>query len=347
MSRPLALVASLLAVALVGGASAWGQTTAEMSAAQTLTLPQEEWERDEPPVVTAVVLSPAGNWLATAGDDHVVRLWDVAAGKLLHSLRGHLDWVRTLSFHPTENLLVSAGDDRRIIWWDLDRMRPRLTDAQERPVISCVRFSPDGGRLAAVGFERKMWLYDGHTATLVEELDCPCRDMRALLYSPDGALLAGAGRNGKLRVWRADDGQTELEVRAAEQRIRALAFSDDGSLLATGGDGRELALWDIATGEKALSLADRPWKTRALAFCGPRRLAVGGTDNLIHILDLETSAELLVLRGHEGSVTSLAYDAARDSLISGSYDTTVRVWRLDGADDGMARRPLRSRQMQR
>jgi WD40 repeat protein len=113
--------------------------------------------------------------------------------------------------------------------------------------------------------------------------------------------------------------------------------------LATGGDGRELSLWDIASGEKLLTLAGQPYKIRALAFCGPRRLAAAGTDNLIHVWDMETGTELLTLRGHEGSVSSLAYDVAEDALISGSYDTTVRVWRL-GDDDGMARRPVRPRQ---
>jgi WD40 repeat protein len=34
------------------------------------------------------------------------------------------------------------------------------------------------------------------------------------------------------------------------------------------------------------------------------------------------------LVGHTGSVTALVWDAAEQVLISGSFDTTVRVWPL-------------------
>jgi WD40 repeat protein len=35
--------------------------------------------------------------------------------------------------------------------------------------------------------------------------------------------------------------------------------------------------------------------------------------------------------GHTGTVASLACDAKADTLVSGSYDTTIRVWNLTGA----------------
>src|SRR6188474_2196384 len=52
-------------------------------------------EDGDPPVVTAVRLHKDGQWLATAGDDHLVHLWKLSDGALFHKLDAHTDWVRT------------------------------------------------------------------------------------------------------------------------------------------------------------------------------------------------------------------------------------------------------------
>ena len=66
----------------------------------------------------------------------------------------------------------------------------------------------------------------------------------------------------------------------------------------------------------------------SLAFCGPAKLAAGGSDNLIRLWDLATRSEQYRLVGHTGSVTTLVWDAEASVLVSGSFDTTVRFWRL-------------------
>jgi WD40 repeat protein len=68
----------------------------------------------------------------------------------------------------------------------------------------------------------------------------------------------------------------------------------------------------------------------ALSFCGPGLLAAGGSDNVIRIWDLASGKEQSQLVGHTGSVTTLAWDTKSSTLISGSFDTTIRFWQLKG-----------------
>ena len=72
----------------------------------------------KPPVLTAVAISADGELLATAGDDHAVRVWSLRQNQIVHTLRGHRDWVRPLAFSPEGARLASAGDDRRVLLWD-------------------------------------------------------------------------------------------------------------------------------------------------------------------------------------------------------------------------------------
>lgn len=60
------------------------------------------------------------------------------------------------------------------------------------------------------------------------------------------------------------------------------------------------------------------------------RIATGGRHQLIHIGDANTFDELVQLAGHTSYVKSLAWSPNGDTLVSGSGDHTVRLWRAPG-----------------
>jgi WD40 repeat protein len=197
--------------------------------------------------------------------------------------------------------------------------------------------NPAGDQFAVAGFGRHLRLI-GTSGQPVSELPAPGRDTRAVAYSADGRWLAAGARNGKLSVWRLPEGAPVINAMAADRRpLYAVAFSPDGQWVATGGDSDVISVWNAQSGQKRLSI-QRIGKTRSLVFCGSDMLAAGGTDNKVRIWDLarlekltptqDVHEEDIQLVGHQGSVTSLVYDARQEIIISGSYDTTIRVWSL-------------------
>ena len=96
----------------------------------------------------------------------------------------------------------------------------------------------------------------------------------------------------------------------------------------------------VAGSSQGTDLPRQPAKLLSLAFVGPQQLAVGGSDNLIRLWDLSTGSEIGHLAGHEGSVAALVAD--RNMLISGAFDTTVRIWTIE---DRVAGQPQRTREV--
>ena len=62
--------------------------------------------------VRCCALEPGNEWFATGAADRVIKIWDLASGKLKLSLTGHVSTVRGLAVSPRQPYLFSCGEDR-------------------------------------------------------------------------------------------------------------------------------------------------------------------------------------------------------------------------------------------
>jgi WD40 repeat protein/serine/threonine protein kinase len=110
--------------------------------------------------IRAMCLSRDDRRLATAGDDGIVRIWNVRSGRLDRELSGHRGAIYALSFGPNRAELVSGGHDGQLRLWNADTGRGMATLATSAGVISTVAFSPDGEQLVYGAFGDNMGVVD-------------------------------------------------------------------------------------------------------------------------------------------------------------------------------------------
>ena len=63
--------------------------------------------------------SPDGRFVASGAMDGIINVFDVATGKLVHTLEGHAMPIRSLAFSHSSQLLLTASDDGQIKIYDV------------------------------------------------------------------------------------------------------------------------------------------------------------------------------------------------------------------------------------
>jgi WD40 repeat protein len=227
-------------------------------------------------------------------------------------------------------MFATGAADHSVCLWDTQQQKRLLQLPVCPQAVSAVQFHPNGQQVAVVGFCDTLQIINTSRGEAIQELACPCSDLRTVAFSADGSRMAVAGRNGLVRVWNVSSGTTEHDLVTDGRRIRALCFSPDGALLATAGNSQNIRIFYVDSGQQVATLPSRPAKAYGLLFLDNKRLAAGGTDNRIRIWDLDSQVITTELVGHTGTVAAMAMDAAGSTLVSGSYDTTVRIWKLAG-----------------
>ncbi|MGH3841915.1 MAG: pentapeptide repeat-containing protein [Pseudonocardiaceae bacterium] len=277
--------------------------------------------------VRALAVGPAGEWLASAGDDNVVRLWNPVTLVALRALRGHTEWVRALAIDPAGSWLASAGGDGTVRLWDPITGAALLTLEGHTDWVRALAVDPAGRWLASAGDDNTIRLWDPTTGDALRTLAGHTRGVFALAVDPTGTWLVSAGDDNTIRLWDPTTATTLRTLAGHTGRICALAVNPTGTWLASAGGDNAIRLWDPATGTPCRALEGHPGGVFALAVDPDGSwLASGGTDNVVRLWDPATGAPLRTLEGHTGRIWALATDPAGHWLACAGTDTTVRLF---------------------
>jgi WD40 repeat protein len=287
------------------------------------------------PVVTGVSLRPESSEIAIVGDDHYVSIYDQQTHRFVQHLGEHRDWVRATRYSPNGQQLVTAGNDRRIMLWSTDTYADPISLGTHPEAVIEVAFSSDGTKIATVGFEETLRIYETESTRLIQKLSCACQDNHAVAFSADGSQIAAGGRCGTIRVWDVASGQLTSEFTAHRKRIRSIEFDSQGRVLSCGED-QMVRLTDSTAPREPVSLTRQSAKLFDVKLIADDVVATAGADNKIHIWRISDSYHVGALKGHTGTVSCL--DVNSSQLVSGSYDTQVRVWTLQEGLNGQADR---------
>jgi WD40 repeat protein len=306
-------------------------------------------------IVRSIDFSPDGSLLASGGNDGQVRLWDTVTGDQIGDPGGdHEAIVRAVVFNPSPDrrTIASAGNDEMVILWSWDDETglsralgvdgadlPKMEGHTER--IYALAYAPDGNLLASASRDGTVLLWDTSTGT--RHLD-QNREQTSPLSAHSGAVIdlafsslpSAAGpvlataSNDRTVIISEPLRPNRLGVRLATGSTKLLALAqhpEQPYFVSVVGEA-SLQTWDAATlqgvGEPMTGFIGT---VRSMAYDDAgTQLASGGDDCTVHVWSPETGRRIAQLLGHTRSVTSIAFAAEADQLISVAQDGKVLLW---------------------
>ena len=284
----------------------------------------------------ALVFSPDGTRLATAGEDGLTRLWDTFTGKMTAQCRGHTRKVLSVSFRPDGRRLVTTSADGTVRQWDSTTGR-EVEAAYDRHIgeVVTAAYSPDGTSVASGGTDRTIRVWGASNRRDVAVLHGHTGFVSDLAFSADGLRLASTSQFGRfqyagddtVRLWDVRHQAGTSVLLGHSSYVYPVALSPDGRWIASGSWDNFVRLWDAVTGESC-AILPHPGSVRALAFGPDSSWLVSGChlDKSLRIWNVATSQLEKKFKGPGSDfVQALAVSPDGARIASADSDGSARI----------------------
>jgi WD40 repeat protein len=271
-----------------------------------------------------------GRYVATAGYDNQVILWDAGAGRAL--ARGYHDHlVNQCDFDPRGEYLVTASSDSTARLWSLPDLRLKKVLLGHDDDVMKASFSPDGSLIATSSYDSTLGIYTrdgemlhrlrGHHG-LVEGFD----------WSRDGKTVQSCGTDGTLRTWDAATGECigvesfsgiDLDVVVTTRSGVSYVGDNAGGITRIAANGERLSVDGHASGVKRLILDPEEARLISLGYDNSLVLWTIGADGALSLARRSVYPDCVWAR-------SAAFLDGRRS-VHGTFGSKYAVW--DWAED--------------
>lgn len=153
--------------------------------------------------------------------------------------------------------VAATAEGKRIVLWNAGSGEVCGELAGHTDWVSAVAWSGDGRRLASLGGDRsiRVWDVDGGTLERIYPEAAHWGD--SVVWHPDGRSLVTSFMRS-IRIWSVDESKCIGMLPGHDQEIKTLDWSADGQTLASGARDGAVCLWDVEAGHLKKGIRKQP-----------------------------------------------------------------------------------------
>lgn len=310
-------------------------------------------------LLTSIDFSSDGRRVVTASWDGTALLFDVGSGELLRTFTLN-DGITQAIFDTDGACIVTMSSRGATLWDAVTGTQLSTFGVGGRYVLLSA-----SGRLAVTyAFDSPTKLWEARSARLIAEV--PGERGLSVAFSGDEHTLFVGDTTGRVRAFSSADGKELGSFQAHLRGITSLGFGRDNLQLLTSSFDGTARIYDVHSGVLSTILAGhtkgltsavwspdgsmafttsldgtaRAWKLGPLiqtddlpvTHAAKRHISSDGkfeasiSEFSVHIKEIATGTERVILIGHKGTVFDLSFNPHGDTIATASLDGTVRIW---------------------
>ncbi|MCI0550942.1 MAG: WD40 repeat domain-containing protein, partial [Anaerolineae bacterium] len=305
--------------------------------------------------VKDVMFTPDGRLLISVGYDKTIRLWDVARGELLKTIRGQISdgyegilYAGTL--HPDGHTLAVSGypygagnNGYPIQIFNIETGEQIGTLKGHSDTIHTLAFSRDGRLLVSGSVDNtvriwRIWqVVDSGSSVLQWEALATLEGHRGFVFgvaiAPDGSKVVASFVN-TLRLWRADsygrfNSSTSIEMKKHTAVVHCVAWAPDGRYIVSGDFDGRILLWEN-NGTFIKEIDTYPGYVATVSFSNDsRKLVASGVGSLnfeARVYAVPSGTIISRFTKHTNSVQASAFYGNDLIATAGGHDNDIYLW---------------------
>ncbi|WP_448519193.1 OmpA family protein [Rhodoflexus sp.] len=303
--------------------------------------------------VQNIRFSPNGKMLASGGSDGQIIIWDVATGRILRKMKGHAKTVYEVTFNKDGKLLASAGEEGTACVWEVatgknigcfqNKPFPTFSGIfkQDLVSVSFVVFSPNSRYIYFSGDNGYIMKADlkmaisgqVQPAEVIHSTNEPSgrwystvtggtvsQDEKYLVVTVGNLVKFIDLNNGIMARYFRYDGNYLNDVVNGPFPNSIATWSYDG----------KVTLWNATNGRilNSYQVTDPENYSGASFSRDGKLMATSAYGSSVRIWDLSNGKLIATLGGHRQIVRMSRFSPTDELIASGSYDGTIKLWRL-------------------
>ncbi|KAL8814918.1 MAG: hypothetical protein Q9223_005908 [Gallowayella weberi] len=262
---------------------------------------------------------PWEDTLVSGGCDRDVRVWNMATGASVHTLRGHTSTVRCLKM-SNARIAISGSRDTTLRVWDLVSGTCTSVLIGHQASVRCLAIH--GDMIVSGSYDTTAKIWSITSGQCLRTLQGHFSQIYAIAF--DGQKVATGSLDTSVRIWNPYDGTCLAILQGHTSLVGQLQMRN--STLVTGGSDGSVRVWSLNTYNPIHRLAAHDNSVTSLQF-DDLRVVSGGSDGRVKIWDLATGTLIRELSQPAEAVWRVAFESERCVVMASRTSRTImEVW---------------------
>jgi coatomer protein complex subunit alpha (xenin) len=265
--------------------------------------------------------------IVSGGDDYKIKVWDYKLRRCLFTLLGHLDYIRTVQFHPNATQfpwILSASDDQTLRLWDFHKRTCLSVLTGHNHYVMCAAFHPSEDLIVSASLDQTVRVWDT-TGLRKKQMGEPT------MMDPMARPSTSTAMNVQAELFGTNDVVVKYVLEGHDRGVNWASFHPTLPLLASAADDRQVKLWRMSETKawEVDTLRGHANNVSCCLFHPKHDLVVSNSeDRSIRVWDVSKRVGVQTFRREGDRFWILAAHRSQNLLAAG-HDSGMIVFKLE------------------